>query len=60
MGQLHKKRDRREEAIESFKQALSLRAVHPIDMRLQVQAREILAECGVPEFASTSGMSRDR
>ena len=60
MGQLHRKRDRQDQAIESFRQALTLRAVHPIDRRLQDQAREILIEWGVPEVELTSGTSRDR
>jgi len=60
MGQLHRKRDRQELSIESFRQALSLRAVHPIDMRLQEQAREVLAEWGVPAEPATSGTTRDQ
>ena len=60
MGQLHKKMDRQEQAIESFRRALSLRAVHPIDISLQKQAREALAEWGLTVDLPTSGMSRDR
>ena len=47
MGQLHRKRGRREEAIGSFRQVLSLIAVHPIDRKLQGEAREILNNWGV-------------
>tara|TARA_Y100000590_G_scaffold449702_1_gene588270 strand:- start:981 stop:1847 length:867 start_codon:yes stop_codon:yes gene_type:complete len=47
MGQLHRKRGRREEAIASFRQVLSLGAVHPIDIKLQDQAREILNDWGM-------------
>lgn len=60
MGQLHKKMDRQEQAIESFRRALSLRAVHPIDISLQKQAREALAEWGLTVDLPTSGISRDR
>lgn len=60
LGQLHRKRGRQEHAIESFRQALTLRAVHPIDRRLQDQARETLSEWGVPEVGSTSGMPTGR
>lgn len=60
MGQLHRKRDRRDQAVESFRQALTLRAVHPIDRRLQEQARDILTEWGEPEVAETSGAVRGR
>jgi len=47
MGQLHRKRGRREGAIRSFSQVLSLGAVHPIDRKLQDEAREILNAWGV-------------
>ena len=47
MGQLHRKRGRREEAIGSFRQVMSLGAVHPIDRKLQDEAREILNDWGV-------------
>ena len=60
LAQLHRKRGRQEHAIESFRQALTLRAVHPIDRRLQDQARETLAEWGVPEVGSTSGTPTGR
>ena len=59
LGQLHRKRGRQEHAIEAFRQALTLKAVHPIDKRLQNQAREILAEWGVPT-ESTSEMPTGR
>lgn len=60
LGELYRKRDRQDQAIESFRQTLALRAVHPIDIRIQDQAREILKEWGVPEVAPTSESPRDR
>ena len=48
LAQLHRKRGREEEAVASYRRALSLPAVHPTDRRLQRQAAEILTEWDVP------------
>ncbi|MEM7415035.1 MAG: hypothetical protein AAF389_06015 [Gemmatimonadota bacterium] len=47
LAQLHRRRDRREEAIESYRRVLALPAVHPVDAGFQDQARAQLAEWGV-------------
>lgn len=44
LGQLHRKRGRRDEAIREFAHALALPAVHPTDRGLQDQARGVLKE----------------
>lgn len=58
LGQLHRKRDRREEAIASFTRALELPAVHPTDHSLQRQARDILTEWSVLPDSVASGAGR--
>ena len=60
LGQLHRRRGRREAAIRSFRELLGLRATHPIDRRLQGQARGFLAEWGISEIESTSGTPMGR
>ena len=47
LAQLYRKRGRRDEAIEEYIQAISLPSVHPTDHKLQLQAREQLAEWGI-------------
>jgi tetratricopeptide (TPR) repeat protein len=44
LGQLHRKRGRRDEAVSAFRQALELPAVHPTDRELHAQARAALEE----------------
>jgi tetratricopeptide (TPR) repeat protein len=47
LAQLHRKRGRRDQAIESYVQAVRLPTVHPTDRKLQLQAQEQLEEWGV-------------
>jgi tetratricopeptide (TPR) repeat protein len=47
LGQLHRKRGRREEAAQSFRTALALEAVHPTDRKVQEDARTYLQEWGL-------------
>ena len=51
LGQLYRKRGRREEAAISFRRVLELPPVHPIDERLQAQARDFLEEWGELEVS---------
>ncbi len=44
LGQLHRRRDRREETIRELAHVLALEAVHPTDVGLQDRARTLLAE----------------
>jgi tetratricopeptide (TPR) repeat protein len=44
LGQLYRKRGSREAAVQAFRKVLDLPAAHPIDPRLQDEARELLAE----------------
>ena len=46
LAQLYRKRDRDEEAREVYRRVIDLPAVHPLDLDLQVQAREALRELG--------------
>ena len=54
LGQLHRKRDRRAEAITAFQRALQLPVVHPTDRELQEQARAALEELGALEAEADS------
>lgn len=55
LAQLYRRRGRKDEAITSFREALSLPAVHPTDRRLHEQAREILIDWNVDVSAGTTG-----
>lgn len=60
MGLLHRKRDRREEAIRSFRQVLSLGAVHRTDRKFQDEARAILNSWGVLKASSLNWTTTGR
>jgi tetratricopeptide (TPR) repeat protein len=47
LGQLHRRRGRREEAARSFMTALALEPVHPTDRKVQADARAYLEEWGL-------------
>lgn len=57
LGQLYAKRDRRELAIREMLHALALPAVHPTDVGLHVQARELLAGWGVDPSTPATALS---
>jgi len=44
LGQLYRKRGPREAAVEAFRRAIDLPVAHPIDPKLQDEARELLAD----------------
>ncbi|MEX2466880.1 MAG: hypothetical protein WD995_08210 [Gemmatimonadota bacterium] len=46
LAQLYRKRDRKDDALAAYRRVLELPAVHPTDVDVQEQARELLAELG--------------
>jgi len=59
VGQLYKKRGRREEAVAAYRRVLALPSVHPTDQKLQRQAEEALADWGLSSStASPNGSTR--
>jgi tetratricopeptide (TPR) repeat protein len=52
LAELYRKRGRREEAADSFRRVLEVPPVHPIDQRMQAEARGLLEEWG--EFGDST------
>jgi tetratricopeptide (TPR) repeat protein len=55
LGQLYRKRGRRDEAIAQYRRVLELPMTHPTDRKLQEQARSALEEWGALGSGSASG-----
>jgi len=59
LGQLYRKRGRREEAAREFAHALALPVVHPTDLGLQMEANEFLEEWGIVADSLYAGVTTD-